>query len=532
MDLLIALIPILTLLLFLVIFEKPAYISGPIAFVVTIFLAIFYLKMDSAWLGASVIRGFMLSIDIMLILAGVFLLVTVLKKSNAFHVLRLLTHRISSDARVQIIFLGWFVIAFLEGVAGFGTPPIVVVPILVALGFSPLAAVVATLIGDSIVCTFGAAGTPMLIGIGQSLSSLQIEILGPAFLEKVTVLTSLFHLVLGSFIPLFILCAVTYIQDKSIKRALSSWKLALLSGILLLVPSFFINYLLGPEFPSILGSIIGMIIFVFLVKKKVFLPKDKWVIEKDQEFLAKLDRNEKEIDLDYERALFPYIVAVGLLILSRMNVWEIGDLLKTIKIAPMEIFGTSVGYSLYPFYSPGFFFMIAALIAFYIYRMSDRSAETVVKSASKKLMKTFLSLVSILSLVQILIYSANNMSGHSGMIAEISNLFTASGSLWPFFSPILGVFGAFIAGSSTVSNIIFSSVQVDTALVVGMSPFLVLALQSVGSAVGNMFAVHNVIAASAIVHMTHPEGKIIKYTIFPALIIAIFAGIIGLIMNY
>lgn len=526
MEYLIALLPIIAILFLVVVLEKPAFISGPISLVVTLVVASYYYGMNGAWIGASVVRATLLALDIMLIIAGVFLLVAVLKKSNAFYVLRVLTHRLSSDGRIQIIFLAWFVVAFLEGVAGFGTPPMIIAPILIILGFSPLAAISATLIGDAAACTFGAAGTPILIGIAEGLTPVQISILGQDFLVKVATLTSFFHLLVSSLIPFFILCIVSLIETKRLKYALEAWRLALFSGLLFLLPSFFVNYLLGPEFPSILGSLIGLVLFVFFVKKKIFLPRERWIVEKDAAFLEMKD---KETELEYEKALFPYAVAVFLLVVSRLNLDGTGDFLKTIKISLTNIFGTDIGYSLHPFYSPGFFFMIASVLAFYVYRMSDRSAETVVKSALGRLGKIFLALVSMLSIVQILINSGHNLSGHSGALVMISQLFSLSGSVWPVFSPLLGLFGAFMAGSSTVSNLMFASVQVDTALALGMSPILALALQGIGSALGNMFAIHNVIAAGAVAHLRHPEGKVIKYTIFPALILALLIGVLVLI---
>jgi lactate permease len=528
MDYLIAFLPIISLIFFMVVLEKPAYIGGPISLLITLIIAIFYLNMDFSWIGASIMRGSLISFDIILIIAGVFLLVSILKQSNAFYSLRVLTHKISSDARIQVIFLAWFSIAFLEGIAGFGTPAMIIAPILIILGFSPLAAISASLIGDSVACTFGATGTPILVGIVEGVSTLQISTLGPNFIDKVSILTSTFHLMVGSLVPFFIVCIVSYIHTKSIRKALDVFKLCIFSGFLFLVPSLFINYLMGPEFPSIIGSLIGAMLFVITIKLKIFLPKEKWIIEEDEEFLAK---KEADTSVDYLRAIFPYFITMLMLIVTRMNIEGIGTLLKTLRLSFNNILGTDVSYILYPLYSPGFFFMISAILAFYVYKMSDRKIETVLIQSSKKILKTFIALVSILSIVQIMIYSANNSSGHVGIITQISDLFTHTGFMWPLFSPLLGLLGAFVAGSSTVSNLMFSSIQVDTSLAIGMSPILGLALQGVGSAVGNMFAIHNIIAVGAVIHLLHPEGKVIKYTIIPAIIIAVIAGIIGLIIS-
>ena len=81
------------------------------------------------------------------------------------------------------------------------------------------------------------------------------------------------------------------------------------------------------------------------------------------------------------------------------------------------------------------------------------------------------------------------------------------GSAWPLFAPLIGALGAFIAGSNTVSNMMFSLFQFSAAEQIGLGAagtLVVVTLQAVGGAAGNMICVHNVVAASALGDMT-PE---------------------------
>ena len=106
------------------------------------------------------------------------------------------------------------------------------------------------------------------------------------------------------------------------------------------------------------------------------------------------------------------------------------------------------------------------------------------------------------------------------------------GDVYPFFAPAVGALGAFIAGSNTVSNLMLSQFQFNTAGLLGLSGALMVALQSVGAAAGNMIAIHNVVAASATVGLLGREGITLRKTMLPTLYYLILAGTIGLIGFY
>ena len=103
------------------------------------------------------------------------------------------------------------------------------------------------------------------------------------------------------------------------------------------------------------------------------------------------------------------------------------------------------------------------------------------------------------------------------------------GQVWPLFSPSIGALGAFIAGSNTVSNLMFSLFQFGVAERLAISGALIVSLQGVGAAAGNMIAIHNVVAASATVGLLGQEGNILRKTIIPTIYYVLLAGILGII---
>jgi lactate permease len=521
-----ALLPILVLLVLVVLMAKPTYKAGPISLVLTIIVATVGWGVESSWILAALTRGSLITAEIVFLLLGVFLTTAILKKAGAFLLIDGLISKLSDDIRVQVILVGWFLVAFMEGIAGFGTPTMVSAPLMLALGISPLVAITTALLADGVAVTFGAVGLPMTIGIAQGVTESQAQLLGPDFLTSVYITTAAIHAVLGIFVPLAILAVASLIYDQNLRRASEAWKLAIFAGVSFTLPYLFIAVFIGPEFPSVIGSLIGGLIFIVGVRKNLFNPSQPWLLSRDR--LPLVDRPVR----DYVKALVPYTAIIVLLLLTRLPVSKISDAAKSVRWGFDDLFGTGLNFQILPLASPGFIFLLGAGISFLMFKIPVKQLAEALKDAGKRGYRTAIALISIIGMVNIMLYSASNAFGYPSMANQIVHLLAGTKFLWPLFSPFVGLFGAFLAGSSTVSNLMFSSVQVDVSLAVGFSPVLALVLQSIGSAAGNMVAVHNIIAATAVVRLPRAEGKVIKYNIIPALVYSLLAGVIGLLLGW
>jgi lactate permease len=107
---------------------------------------------------------------------------------------------------------------------------------------------------------------------------------------------------------------------------------------------------------------------------------------------------------------------------------------------------------------------------------------------------------------------------------------TNVGQVWPMFAGVTGAMGAFIAGSNTVSNLMFSAFQYGVADRLLISGVMIVALQAVGAAAGNMIAIHNVVAASATVGLLGREGATLRKTVLPTIYYLFVIGIVGLVL--
>jgi lactate permease len=138
------------------------------------------------------------------------------------------------------------------------------------------------------------------------------------------------------------------------------------------------------------------------------------------------------------------------------------------------------------------------------------------------------ALLFTVPMVQVFINSGGGAAGYDSMpIMLAEGVAAVTGSAWPLFAPLIGGLGAFVAGSNTVSNMMFSLFQFGVAERINVDPTWVVALQAVGGAAGNVICVHNVVAASAVVGLTGREGLVIRKTLLPFAYYVLLTGALG-----
>ncbi|MCA9264574.1 MAG: L-lactate permease, partial [Planctomycetales bacterium] len=208
-----SLLPIAAVALFLVILRWPASRAMPICYAVAVALALFVWQVPAWHVAAASIKGLIIAAKLLFIIFGAILLLNTLEESGALRRIRQTFSDITPDRRVQVIIIAWLFGSFIEGAAGFGTPAAVAVPLLVGLGFPPLAAVTAGMIIQSTPVSFGACGTPIMIGVTDGLKgggTIDEFALahgyesGAALQHIIGAKVGMLHAVAGTLIPLFL----------------------------------------------------------------------------------------------------------------------------------------------------------------------------------------------------------------------------------------------------------------------------------------------------------------------------------------
>ena len=540
----VASIPILFTIIMMAVFSLPAKKVMPFAWLISVVIAYFIWYVDVNHILASTIYGFLSAFNILIIIFGAVLILNTMKTSGAMTAINRGFSHISNDKRVQLIIIGWMFVSFIEGAAGFGTPAALAAPLLVGLGFPPLAAVMITLVMDSTSVSFGAVGTPIIGGISAVMQDIYSGQYGHdawlSFIHEVSVWSALFHFIPGTLVPLIGICMlIIYFgkKEQRFKHIAEIIPFAVFSGFAFTVPYVTTALLLGPEFPSLLGGIIGLTIVISVVKYKILIPKSNWdLIPKnswpDYWKSNEIISEEKNTDMPVWKAWIPYVLIALILIATRIPHLNIKEFLLNQKIEWTNILGTGINYSLPYLYLPGTIpFMLVALIMILIYKMPISKVKTAWIGTAKQLTGAAIALFFAVAMVQVMVQSEINLKGIDSMMIIMSTAASRiAGEAWILASPLIGVLGAFMSGSNTVSNILFAAFQYEVAQQVNLPPAIVLALQNVGGAIGNMICVHNVVAACAVVGLIGREGIIIRRNFIPVLIYSAIVSIIAMLV--
>ncbi|MEM9690770.1 MAG: L-lactate permease, partial [Pseudomonadota bacterium] len=190
-----------------------------------------------------------------------------------------------------------------------------------------------------------------------------------------------------------------------------------------------------------------------------------------------------------------------------------------------SILQTSADWVFQALYIPALIpFFLVTLISFYVYRLDRKIIRQICAETYERIALPSLSLFGALAMVQLLM-----MGGDTSMVMIIGERFAdASGNSWQLFAPLLGALGWFFSGSATVSNLTFAGIQDSVATDLGLDRSLILSLQSVGAAMGNMVCINNIVAVCSILGLSRHEGWILKRTIGPMFVYALIAAIAGL----
>lgn len=556
-QVLLASLPLLVAGILLVVFLWPATRAMPVAWATAVLVGWFVWGMTVEWLVGASIVGVMTALSILWIVFGALVLLYTLMQAGAFDVINRGFAEISEDRRIQVILLGFFLATFIEGAAGFGTPAAVVAPLLLGLGFPALAAVVAAIIGHIIAVTYGAVGTPIIIGINEPLASVGstreaiVAEYGEVgvFAQEVAAWAATYHALVGFMMPLFAVGMVVYFfgEERSIQPALSVAPLAIFAGVSFAIPYWIAAWFFTAEFPSLVGSLVGGSITVAALRAGFFLPDDEWEfpdrsdwpdhwvgdVEPGEVDLSTVDEENEDISLF--QAWLPYVALVVLLVVTRV-VDPIATFLgTTLVIEWTNILGTGLEAAIDWLFLPGTWLIVSALIAIPLYGMSRKEVTDAWAEAGEKLVSPFIALIFAVAMVQIMLQSGEfpESAVDLGMITLLADA-TANtfGGAFPAVAALIGALGAAVAGSNTVSNITFGVFQFEAATRIGVSREIVVGAQAVGGAIGNLVAIHNVVAALATVGLVGQEGRVIRLNLIPLVYYAVGVGILAMLFTY
>lgn len=416
---------------------------------------------------------------------------------GALDALRAGLGRLTTAAPLQAVLVGWFLALFFEGAAGFGTPVALAAPLLVGLGIAPVQAVVLALLGHAVGVSFGALGTPVLTQ--AALSGLD----GAGLAWR----TAALHATVGGVLMLFF---VRTLAATAPARAPGGWRLgagtAAFAAASFLVPSLLFAVWLGPELATLGGALVGGAIFML------------WLRRRGTQARAGEGAGPPGggVGPGLLRALWPYAL-LTLLVVATRAFPLLSEWLRGVTI--QWHWAGSYSGRMQPWVHPGTLLFLALLLGARLQGVPTRGVASALGRAARQLVPVTMALLAMLCLSRLML--------HAGMIDALQRVAATSlGAAWPLVAPAVGALGSFITGSATASNVLFTSLQVQTAQALGLPVPWLVAAQGFGAAIGNIICPHNVVAGAATVGLAGREGEILRRTVLPCAVYLLLGGLV------
>jgi lactate permease len=508
----------------------PSAQALPLAALVTYGLRLAWFGTDANLVNASVVAGLLVALTPILIVWGAIFFFLTMEHCGAMETIRRWLNHLSRNRVAQVVIIGWSFQFLIEGASGFGTPAALAGPLLVGLGFPPLRVAMACLILNSVPVSFGAVGTPTWFGFGQL--GLSAEDLRAGAWK-----TALIHSAAACVIPLLAFRLLVSWQE--IRRNLAFIYLALAGSV---VPMFLLA-LVDYEFPSVVGGLMGLIVTVWLAQRRIGLAREEEATVAEEAGTASSPSVREVV-----KALFPLWATVLVLLATRIPALGLRGMLTaatpawdfplgsfgSFSISPAlvlklrGIFGTDTDWTHQLLYVPSLIpFILIAVVSWRVFAAPAGIAHKVWQESTARMRQPVLALLGALVFVRLLMVGGEQ----SAVMLIGQSLAAATGSWWTYLAAYLGALGAFFAGSCTVSNLTFGPIQDSIAMQMGLNRSTILALQSVGGAMGNMVAIHNIVAVCSVLGLGNAEGQILKKTVGPMLLYGLVASLVAFFLR-
>lgn len=505
-----AALPILTILVLMVGLRWSAAAAGLTGLAVTVVVALVAFEFPAslaissvtAVQGVAAEAGFM-AVTILWILGPALGIHHVQLRSGATETLRQGLGQLSPDPRILALLIAWFFALFMEGAAGFGTSVALAAPFLVGVGFTPVTAVVAAMIGHVVGVSFGALGTPVVP---------QVAATGISALE-LSRATGLYHTLLGALPLIAMMMLVVRSSPGRDSHQRSTWWWTATAGFAFLVPFTLLSRYVGPELPTVAGAMFGAAGFVAMVV----------VVGRRRHYRATAHVAGASVAPRPQpgalvRAAAPYLVMVALVLATRM-IAPLSEVLQRVELA--WILPGGFEGRMAPLYHPGTMLLAGFLAAAGIQRVRWADVRGAFVDATRALLPVSVALIAVLALARLMV--------HATMIDALAvAAATAAGGAWPMWAPAVGALGTFVTGSATASNILFTDFQQATAQRLGLSVAPLAGAQGFGAAVGNAICPHNIVAASATVGLTGSESEVLRRTLWLTAVMVVAGGLLAL----
>ncbi len=505
LDLLFALLPILSILILMLGLRWKSTRAGVVSWALALVVAGLHFGAGPRVLAWAQVRGFFLAIYVLYIIWGALFFYRASEATGTIAAMGQLIRQLSPNRALQVLLLAWGLAAFLQGVGGFGVPVAVIAPLLAGMGFPLIAAVAMPSLGHAWAVSFGSLGSSFYALMAAT--GLPGDLLAPWSAVHLGVSC----LLLGGA-TLWVAGGKT-----ALRQGFIPW---MLMGVVMAGVQWLAAWAGLWNIAAMLGSLAGLLVGGFWAHR---CSPQSWEGTETRKMLR--------------TALIPYGVLL-LLIFAVKSIPALQALLDVItfevRVPALEtrrggLIPAAPTRSLSLFGHTGAILIYASLLTLALGKRWGKLGTGEVKAVLGKVVRGGLSsTLGILSMVAL----ASTMD-HAGMITLLAReMAGAAGAFLPLISPFIGALGAFVTGSNTNANVLFAALQQEAANALGYSVPLILAAQNAGAAIGSTFAPAKIIVGCSTVDMEKGEGETIRQLLrYDLPVIAVLALLTWVLTN-
>lgn len=522
-----AILPIIFLLLLMVRYRWGAAKAAPVAMVIALVTGLTLFKAPLFLLGIEIAKGLWNSLAIIIVIIPAILIYEVTQEADAFEPFRQGMQKFSPNELLQVLAIGWVFVSFLQGVTGFGVPVAVGAPLLVGIGVKPIWAVIISLLGQAWGNTFGTLAVAWDALVFQTgFTDLN--------LIKSTALWA------GSFIWLTNLAAGLYIcfvygGRRGLRVGLpATLVISLIHGGGQLYLTQF-NASLANFLPACaaLGAIFVLGKTPFY--NKPFKVQDSVVMDR---FIASDLSPLKTNEITLNQAFIPYYVLTGITLFVLL-IKPVEKILSSVKIGP-SFPATATGYGFLnkavtsyspvsPFTNAGMFLLLAALIGYLVFLkkgyIGKGGGSRIVSRTIKKVLPSAQATVALIIMSKV-------MAGTGQTEVMAYGTAQATGTLYQFFAPYIGLLGSFMTSSNMSSNILFAGFQNTMASLLSLDRSIVLGAQTGGAAIGSVISPSKILLGTTTAGIIGLEGEVMRKVMPITLLLVSLIGLAVVFFNF
>lgn len=539
-----AFLPIVFFLFAFYVMNMPPMQAGWTAIVIACCISFFVWQTPLPQVAASVVQGVFHGGHYSIMLFCSVWMFGNLYNSKALLTLHKTFAALHSDRRVQAIVVCTLFGPGVETTLCFSPSIGIVTLLLGGLRFPAACACMVAVLGMIVANGFSSMGHSILTGVNFGLSD-------PAIISKlasegvsremlyraVSAKVGLVHGFVGIFMPLLMVMMMTrfFGRNKSWTEGLSITPFAIFCGLAFVIPYTLTAIYVGPEFPSLVGSLVGLAVVFFAIHHGFLFPHDRWDFPPREEWPGNWvgdGYTPPQTKLPVSTAWLTYFILIAALVVTRIPL--VGNWLQSFPINISNLFGSNVSLFSPFLYLPAVVLFVLGWIFAWKFKIPTVNIRDSFGGWSTALMMIGLFNVVLITLAHVYMNSSINGAHLAGMGYYLVSWLTAvpGGQYWcPFLSPFIAGLGTFAAANSTNSNMIYSTLQCYGAMAFDFSMSTFLALQVTGAGVGNILSDHYFALPGAVIGFLGWEGPSIRRIIFFMVIYLIFLGLLGILLT-